>query len=100
MQEASGQLRHGSAACIERHSIFTLFFGTVIFSFRKLCQGVGSEFGNKTYYLQAIKGYAVSESAGMFLRNQTGAAMLVFDALLLLALPLLLTLHQFVEFPE
>ena len=28
----------------------------------------------------------------MFLRNQTGAAMLVFDALLLLALPLLLTL--------
>ena len=32
--------------------------------------------------------------------NQTGNAMLAFDALLLLALPLLLTFAAFVELPE
>ena len=34
------------------------------------------------------------------IRNQMGAATLVFDALLLVAFPLLFTLHQFVELPE
>ena len=34
------------------------------------------------------------------IRNQMGAATLVFDALLLLAFPLLLTFTTFVELPE
>lgn len=34
------------------------------------------------------------------IRNQTGAAMLVLEALLLLAFPLLLTFAKFVELPE
>ena len=99
MQEASGQLRHGSAAFIERHSIFTLFnSGWLLSPSVYLCQGVGFDFSLRLLYTSHNRVLLFGISG--VIRNQTGAAMLVLDALLLLALPLLLTLQTFVELPE